>query len=159
MADLAVLHCCAGSRKKSGKTTIKTIKTSGEKIVIFDGICHLCNGAVQFIIKRDSRSNFKFVARQSEIGQMLLSKQQASIKDMETIVFLKDQIVYTESDAVLEITRELDHVWKLLIVFKLIPGFIRNRIYNFIAKRRYHWFGKRAICYTPTPEWDQRFLK
>ena len=159
LAGSGALHSCVGSRKKRIETIIKTINTSGEKIIIFDGICHLCNGAVQFIIRRDSSAKFKFVTRQSETGQVLLSRHQASLKDAETIVLLKDQIIYTGSDAVLEIARGLDHLWKLLIVFKIIPGFIRNRVYNFIAKHRYYWFGKRDVCYTPMQELKQRFLE
>jgi predicted DCC family thiol-disulfide oxidoreductase YuxK len=159
LAGSGALHSCAGSIKRRGESAIKKRNSRSDKIVIFDGICHLCNGAVQFIIKRDSCSNFKFVPRQSQTGRRLLSRYQASLKDTETIVLLKDQIIYTGSDAVLEIARGLDHIWKLLIVFKIIPGFIRNWVYNFIAKHRYYWFGKRDVCYTPTPELRQRFLE
>ena len=159
LAGSGALHSCVGSIKRRGESAIKKRNSRSDKIVIFDGICHLCSAAVQFIIKRDSHAKFKFVARQSDTGQRLLSRHQASLKDTETIVLLKDQIIYTGSDAVLEIARGLDHVWKLLIVFKIIPGFIRNWVYNFIAKHRYRWFGKRDVCYTPTPELKQRFLE
>ena len=101
---------------------------------------------------------FKFASLQSDTGQKLFELNGLSGNYMETVVYLRDNQVFQESSAILEILRDLGGIWKVLIIISLIPNSIRDRIYRFIAKRRYSIFGKRETCLLPTPENNKRFL-
>jgi predicted DCC family thiol-disulfide oxidoreductase YuxK len=101
---------------------------------------------------------FKFASLQSDIGQKLFELNDLSDTYMETVVYLRDNQVFQESSAILEILRDLGGIWKVLIIISLIPNSISDRIYRFIAKRRYSIFGKRKTCLLPTPENNKRFL-
>ena len=117
-------------------------------IILFDGICNLCNGAVNFILKRDKKKQFRFVALQSEKGIDLISKFKIAPETDSIILILNNQI-YTESDAAIEIAKLLPAPWNWLSVFKIIPKKVRDGIYKWIAKNRYRWFGKRKTCRIP----------
>jgi len=130
-----------------------------ELIIVFDGVCNFCNSTVQFIIKRDTQTKFKFAALQSRKGYELLKKHGLKVDELDTVVLLKKRIVYLRSDAALQIAKELDMPWKILVIFKIIPKFIRDLLYDVFAKHRYHWFGKRDKCLIPTQELRQRFLE
>ena len=117
-------------------------------IILFDGICNLCNGAVNFILKRDKKKQFRFVALQSEKGIDLISKFKIAPETDSIILILNNQI-YTESDAAIEIAKLLPALWNWLSVFKIIPKKVRDGIYKWIAKNRYRWFGKRKTCRIP----------
>jgi predicted DCC family thiol-disulfide oxidoreductase YuxK len=126
-------------------------------IVLFDGVCNFCNFWVNFLIDQDKSKKFKFAAYQSDIGQSLLTS--AGYTQMpESVMFIYKGKSYTSSSAVLSIAREMPHFWKLLYVFILIPPFIRNPLYNWVAKNRYKWFGKQDACRIPTPDIKSRFL-
>lgn len=128
-------------------------------IVLFDGVCNLCNNIVQIIIRNDPKIKFRFAAIQSEIGQLLLSQLDLPIDRFDSIVYISDNKFYVKSTAVLQIIRELDCWWRFLYYFIIIPRIIRDMVYNVIAKWRYSWFGKSETCIIPTPENSSRFLK
>jgi predicted DCC family thiol-disulfide oxidoreductase YuxK len=127
-------------------------------VILFDGICNLCCGWVQFLIHHDNKMKFRFASNQSAIGKSLLNSLGIGNEMMESIVYIKGSVCFRESSAVLEILKDLGGIWKLFSVFKLIPNPIRDGIYRFTAKKRYLIFGKRASCYSPTHENQKRFL-
>jgi predicted DCC family thiol-disulfide oxidoreductase YuxK len=127
-------------------------------ILLFDGVCNLCNGFVQFIILRDPQAKFRFAALQSEVGQQLLQKAKMSTSEINTVVLYEKGKFYTHSDVPLRIARHLGGWWILFTIFKIIPKFLRDSIYNWIARNRYRWFGKQESCMMPTPELKARFL-
>src|SRR5258706_8098292 len=128
-----------------------------EKIILFDGVCNLCNAFVQFIIKRDRKKNFQFASLQSEFAKKIISDRKLD-DSVKTIVLLKNNKVYFRSDAALEISRGLDGIWPALYILKIIPRFIRDEVYSFISQHRYRWFGKRDVCWLPSPDLSSRFI-
>ena len=126
-------------------------------IVLFDGVCYLCQHSVRFIIRNDKKNKFKFASLQSEFAQNRLSEIHFN-NSLETIVLLKGTHQFEKSDAVLEIAKHLSGAWPLLYVFKIIPRFLRDGVYTFIAKNRYQWFGKSNSCLMPSPELREKFL-
>ncbi len=135
------------------------LKNNRKYILLFDGVCNLCNSSVQFIIKRDQTQKFKFASLQSEIGQSLLKKFNLPQDDFNSFVLLGENCYFTKSKAVLKVLRELGGLWKLLYVFIILPRPIRDFCYTAIANSRYKIFGKRDSCMVPTPDILQRFLK
>ncbi|GCC53342.1 thiol-disulfide oxidoreductase DCC family protein [Chryseotalea sanaruensis] len=131
--------------------------TVEKSIILFDGVCNLCSGAVQFILKRDAKKKFVFASLQSEIGKNLLLKYKVTTT-VETIILIQDNKWFSQSEAALEIARSLSGVWPLLYAFKIVPRFIRDGIYNWISSNRYRFFGKKDACMIPSPEWKNRFL-
>ncbi|MGO4911963.1 MULTISPECIES: thiol-disulfide oxidoreductase DCC family protein [unclassified Leeuwenhoekiella] len=129
------------------------------KIILFDGVCNLCNGAINFIIKQDSKAVFKFASLQSETGMRLLKKHKIDPQKTDSIILVEEDKVSVKSTAALRISRFLDKGYPLLYGFMIIPGFIRNYVYDFIARNRYKWFGKKESCMIPTPELKSRFLE
>jgi predicted DCC family thiol-disulfide oxidoreductase YuxK len=127
-------------------------------LVLFDGVCNLCNGAVQFIIKNDKQGKILFASLQSETGQEISSHFGLKTENFDTFVFIENQKPYTRSTGILYLVRYLDGIWKFLYFFIIIPLPIRNFIYNFIARNRYKWFGQKAQCMIPTPDLKARFL-
>jgi predicted DCC family thiol-disulfide oxidoreductase YuxK len=127
-------------------------------ILLFDGVCNLCSGTVQFIIGHDKKALFRFASLQSEAGQNLLAQHQVPTKNLESVVLIYKNHIFTHSDAPLEIAYLLGDFWQLAYVFKLVPPFFRNGIYNWIARNRYRWFGKEESCWLPTAELRSRFL-
>lgn len=129
-----------------------------QKIILFDGVCNLCNGFVQFIIKRDRKVIFKFAALQSDFGQAFLKSQNLNPLELKSIILIDHEQVYTQSTAALKIAKHLDGAWKLGFVFIIIPPFVRNGFYKIVAKYRYKWFGQKDQCMVPTAELKARFL-
>ena len=130
-----------------------------KKIILFDGICNLCNGAVQFIIKNDKKDNFRFVALQSELGIEICSYIGIDQNKIDSIILYHPGVAYFyKSSAVLKISQDLGGVYNLLIIFKILPEKLRNYIYDYIAKNRYKWYGKKESCMIPTPELKAKFL-
>jgi len=127
-------------------------------IILFDGVCNLCNAAVQFIIKRDPYAKFRFIPLQSERAKQLL--QQAGLEHTmtDTVVLFYNDKVYTQSDAALHIARHLSGLWPVIFVLIVIPRPIRNAVYSWIARNRYCWFGKKDRCMIPSPELKHLFL-
>ncbi len=128
-------------------------------ILLFDGICNLCNRMVQFVIKRDKNGKFRFASLQSAAGQAQLHKWKLPQENFTSFVYINDEKVYLRSTAVLQALKELGGMWQLFYVFKIIPAFLRDPLYDFLAKRRYKIFGRKDECMIPTPEIRQRFLE
>lgn len=126
-------------------------------IILFDGVCNLCDGFVQFTIKRDPKGYFKFASLQSEIGQSLLQKHQLST-DLNTVVLIQNGKTYSKSGAGLRVLSRLGWLWSPVIVLLIVPYFIRNFVYDWVARNRYKWYGKKEACMLPTPELKKRFL-
>jgi predicted DCC family thiol-disulfide oxidoreductase YuxK len=129
-----------------------------ERILFFDGVCNLCNGAVQWVIRHDPQQKIQFAALQSETAKVKLGSSGIDLEKLESLVLLEDGVVYTHSDAVLRLVRVLGSPWSWAGIFLILPKFIRDGVYRFIAKNRYAWFGKRDSCMMPTPELKKRFL-
>lgn len=128
-------------------------------IVIFDGLCNLCESSVVFIIKRDKRAKFKVAQAQSEAGKKLQTQIDFDVAESNSMVLIKEGKAFFKSDAVLEVCRNLDGAWKLLSILKLLPLSFRNRAYEFVAKNRYRWFGKKDAYMVPTKELNARFIE
>ncbi|OKL37765.1 thiol-disulfide oxidoreductase DCC family protein [Domibacillus mangrovi] len=126
-------------------------------IILFDGECNFCDSSVQFIIKRDPKGLFHFASLQSEAGQKLLKKHNIPT-DIDSMVLMEKEKTYYKSSAALMICRHLQGAWKLFYIFILIPSPIRHIVYDWIAKNRYKWFGKKESCMLPPPSSRKRFL-
>ncbi len=131
--------------------------------ILFDGVCNLCNGFVQFVIRHDAAEHFRFAALQSEAAQALLAAHGQpltpdALADPTSVVLVADGRVYTHSAAVLRIAGQLGGVWRLAAVGWLLPGRWRDALYRYIARNRYRWFGRQESCMLPTPELRGRFL-
>jgi predicted DCC family thiol-disulfide oxidoreductase YuxK len=127
-------------------------------LVLFDGVCNLCNGAVNFIIDRDPEGYFRFAPLQSEVAQSYLEDPRLG-QELGTIVLVEEEHTYVRSTAALRIARRLTPPWHLLALGLLVPRPLRDPVYDWIATNRYDWFGKRDQCRVPTPELRSRFLE
>jgi len=128
------------------------------QIVIFDGICNFCNGAVNFIIKRDSKAAFKFAPMQSETAQELLLQHEVRIVGDDSFILIKNGRCFVRTNAALEITKDLDGFWFIFRAFKIVPAVVRDYFYWVLARNRYKLFGKRDTCMVPNTEVLDRFL-
>ena len=122
-------------------------------------MCNLCNGAVNFIIDHDPKGHFQFAALQSDFGQEKLEALGFDQEEFDSLVLLQNEKVFTKSSAALRIAKKLTFPYPLLYVFIILPPFLRNAVYNLIARNRYKWFGKRDSCRMPTPELRSRFVE
>jgi predicted DCC family thiol-disulfide oxidoreductase YuxK len=129
-----------------------------QTIILFDGVCNFCNTAVNFVIKRDKKSVLKFAPLQSEFAKRILINYHLPAEDLSTFLFIENNKIYTKSIAALKVCRYLKGLWPLLYGFIIVPEFIRNGIYNWIAKNRYQWFGKKEVCMIPSADVRSRFL-
>ena len=130
-----------------------------KKIVLFDGVCNLCNSAVTFIIEHDKKDVFRFASLQSEIGRKLVEERGMDPEELDSIVLIDPGVAYyRKSTAALEISRELSGGYSLLKNFLFIPESLRDGIYNFVANKRYKWYGKKESCMISTPELKSKFL-
>ena len=127
-------------------------------VILFDGVCNLCNSSVQFVIRRDKKGSFRFASLQGRSGQQYLQQYHLPVDDFNSFVLIENNKVYTRSTAALRVARQLGGGWKLLYGFIVIPRFIRDAVYNLVAKNRYRWFGKKEACMIPSPELKARFL-
>lgn len=116
-----------------------------QPVILFDGVCNLCNGTVDFLMKRDRKKQFRFASLQSETGEFLRLQYRIPA-DSDSVILIKSETVFFKSDAAFEIAGMLPYPWKIAAFLKVIPKKIRNRIYDWIAKNRYRWFGKRDTC-------------
>ncbi|HVW59599.1 MAG TPA: thiol-disulfide oxidoreductase DCC family protein [Puia sp.] len=127
-------------------------------VILFDGVCNLCNRSVQFILKRDREGRFRFASLQSPLGQALLERASLPAERFDSFVLVENNRAYTRSSGALRVFRLLGAPWSLLCVFWIIPRPIRDSIYDWVARHRYRWFGKQDSCWLPRPEWKERFL-
>ncbi len=125
-------------------------------VIYFDGICNLCNGTIQYVIKRDKKKLFCFAALQSKSGEALLKNHNTILPD--SIILVYGNKLYVKSDAVLMIARLLAGVYSLAVVLYVVPKFIRDGVYDWVARNRYKWYGKIDSCMVPTTELQSRFL-
>ena len=130
-----------------------------ERIVLFDGECNLCNGFVQFLVRRDPKARLRFAALQSRAAQQLLKGRRPADDDMDTVIYLRKGHVLVRSTAALFILRDLGGGWGNSSIFLAVPRPIRDAAYRWVARNRYSWFGKRDRCMVPTPELQSRFLE
>jgi predicted DCC family thiol-disulfide oxidoreductase YuxK len=128
-------------------------------IILFDGVCNLCDGVVQFVLKKDKKARFRFAALQSERGTALLKQFGLSTTDYNSFVLIESGRVFQKSAAALQVFKGLGGVWTLLYAFIVLPRPIRDAIYDWVARNRYRFFGKKEECMLPTPEIRARFLK
>lgn len=131
-----------------------------KKIILFDGICNLCNSAVQFIIKHDKKDIFRFVALQSELGIEICKKIGISFSKMDSIILYDPYggAYFYKSSAAIEIAKNFGGFWKLISICRIVPIFMSDYIYDYIAKNRYNWYGKKESCMIPTLEMKAKFL-
>ncbi len=129
-----------------------------DEIILFDGVCNFCNSTVNFVIKRDKKAILHFAPLQSDIGQQLLKEYHLPNDEMRSFVFIEKGKAYTQSTAALKVCKYLSSLWSLCYAFIIIPKFIRDGIYNWIAKNRYKWFGKKESCMIPNVDVKKRFL-
>jgi len=127
-------------------------------VVFFDGVCNLCSSSVNFVIDRDPKSFFSFAPLQSDFAQTLLKTHNFDLSQLESIIFYTNGNVYRRSRAALEISKRMNGLWPMMYIFMIVPGFIRDIVYNWIARNRYKWFGKQETCRIPTPELKSRFI-
>lgn len=129
------------------------------KIVLFDGVCNLCNTSVQFIIKRDAYDTFRFAALQSDIGRKLTAERGIDTEQVDSIILIEPGVAYyTKSDAALQIGHHLKGYSSISRILCLIPSSLRNIVYDLVARYRYAWFGKKDNCMIPTPDLKVKFL-
>src|SRR5690348_6876242 len=127
-------------------------------IILFDGICNLCNGFVQFVIRHDKKNKFLFGSLQSDAAKKLLEPFHFPVEESKTIVLIEDGELFMRSRAVLRIASQLDGAWKLSAAFYIFPSFISDAVYNIISKYHYRFFGKKDSCMVPAPELRSRFI-
>jgi len=131
-----------------------------KQLILFDGVCNLCNSSVLYVIKRDKKDKFLFAPLQSDIGKTIIKKFHIDTEKTDSILLYnpkKDRLTY-KSTAALFIAKNLEFPTNLMAVFLIVPPFIRNWVYNYIAKHRYQWYGKKEACMIPTPELKSKFL-
>jgi predicted DCC family thiol-disulfide oxidoreductase YuxK len=130
-----------------------------KKIILFDGICNLCDSAVQFVIRHDKKDVFLFVALQSDLGQEILNHIGINPKNIDSIILYEPGVAYYyKSSAALQIARSLGGFWHLGTAFRIIPTNISNQLYDYVARNRYKWYGKKESCLLPTTELKSKFL-
>ena len=130
-----------------------------KKIILFDGVCNLCNSAIQYVIKHDKKDIFRFVALQSELGMQILKHIGINPENSDSVILYEPGVAYYyKSTAALEIAKTLGGIFTFATLFKLIPTSLRNPIYDYVAKNRYKWYGKQESCMTPTLELKAKFL-
>jgi predicted DCC family thiol-disulfide oxidoreductase YuxK len=129
-----------------------------ERIILFDGVCNFCNASINFVMDHDPKYQFKFAALQSDFAKEKLAKAGLSTNDFDSVVLIEGDKVYTRSTAALRIARLLSGAWPLMYGFVIVPPFIRNAIYDLVARNRYRWFGKSENCRLPSPEERARFI-
>ncbi len=130
-----------------------------KKIILFDGVCNLCNSSVQYVIQRDKKDEFRFVALQSELGQKIIKHIGITNSNIDSIVlYLPGIAYYYKSSAVIEIAKSLQGFFNYGMLFRLLPNALRDVVYDYIARNRYKWYGKKESCMIPTPELKSKFL-
>lgn len=131
---------------------------NSDPVLLFDGVCNLCNKLVMFIIRKDRRGKIRFAALQSESGKSLLRTYGLSDKDINFVVYITSHTIFLKSSAVLHLLKDIGNGWNLFFGLIMIPRFIRDFFYDLVARSRYRIFGKRGVCMIPSPDIVNRFL-
>lgn len=130
-----------------------------KKIILFDGVCNLCDSTVQFIIKHDKNDIFRFVALQSDLGEKILIHIGLDRSKTDSIILYQPgQAYYYKAEAAFKIANELSGAYSLINIFSFLPNWLTNKVYDYIARNRYKWYGKKDECILPTPEMKAKFL-
>jgi predicted DCC family thiol-disulfide oxidoreductase YuxK len=130
-----------------------------KKLILFDGVCNLCNASVNYVIKHDKKDTFRFAALQSEVGKQIVKEYNIDILKTDSILlYSENNGIHYKTSAALKIAKQLGFPLNLLPIFLIIPAFIRNCVYDYVAKNRYKWYGKRESCMVPTTELQKKFL-
>lgn len=127
-------------------------------VILFDGLCNLCSGAVNFIIRRDPSAKFRFAPAQSDAAKSLMARFDLSPEHSDSIVLVEGNHYFIKSTAALRICKKLKALWPLLYIFIIVPKPIRDYLYDIVANNRYGWFGKRKECMVPNISIEGRFL-
>ncbi len=127
-------------------------------LVLFDGVCSLCNGAVDFIIRHDQRGDIAFASLQSDVGRDAMVRTGHDPDALDTMVLVDGDGFWTRSDAALRIAGHMGGSWRVALALRIVPRFVRDAVYRVVARNRYRWFGKRESCRLPTPEERERIL-
>jgi len=131
----------------------------GKKVILFDGVCNLCNDSVIKVIKNDQKNVFLFAPLQSEIGEKILKETGIDTSKIDSIILYDPSgAYYIKSSAALRVMNEFSGLWKLTQIFRILPAAFNNIFYDFVARNRYKWFGKKDSCMIPTPELKAKFL-
>ena len=128
-------------------------------IIFFDGVCNLCNASVQFVLKHEKFAHYQFASLQSEFGQQFLESHQLDKSTFDSFVLFENETLYLKSDAALKVSKHLKFPFTILQIGFIFPSFIRNFVYDFVAKNRYKWFGKSEVCQMPTQKTKLRFIE
>jgi len=138
---------------------MKAVLPENKKIILFDGVCNLCNNAINFVIEHDKKDVFRFASLQSDLGRKMVSERNIDPEVLDSIILIEPGVAYYEkSTAALKIAKELSGGYSLLSYFSFLPDFIRDGVYKIVAANRYSWFGKKESCMIPTPELKAKFL-
>lgn len=132
--------------------------TSEKSVILFDGVCNLCNASIDFILKRDTKNQFLVGALQEDSGKKLLSRYEVNPEYLDSLVLIEDEKIYFRSTAALRIAKKLPGLWPLFYALLILPSPIRDGAYNWIGRNRYRWFGKKNTCRLPSPEEKMKFL-
>jgi predicted DCC family thiol-disulfide oxidoreductase YuxK len=127
-------------------------------VILFDGVCNFCNGTINFVIKEDKKGVFRFAPLQSAIGQKLLQEYGLPPTNFNSFVLIQRGKAFQKSAAALQVLKQLPWYWQWTQLFWIVPSFMRNAVYDVIAKNRYRWFGKKDACMIPTADMRSRFL-
>lgn len=152
-------HKMSSRRRVPPNGTILPPPAVGGTLILFDGVCVMCSGFVAFVIRRDPKARFRFVAAQSPLGQSILARLGLSTTDFESNILIEDGRAFFKSAAFFAIMRHLPWPWPWLTVLRVLPSWLRDRVYNAIADNRYRLFGKRDTCLVPTPDTSRRFVE
>ncbi len=145
--------------RKRFQTFLQLNLVTEKPIILFDGVCNLCDRSVSFIIKKDKKKKFLFASLQGKKGHELLSQFHLPLDDINSFVLIDKGKAYTRSSGALRVVKEFGGMWKLCYAFIIIPKFIRDGLYNQVAKNRYKWFGKKEACMVPSAGIKERFLE
>jgi predicted DCC family thiol-disulfide oxidoreductase YuxK len=147
------------ARLKKQVRAPKRLESMKKALILFDGVCNLCNTTVQFVLKRDHAELFQFSALQTDQAKKILREAGIETQALNSIVLVSEEgQVYTKSEAALRIGMRLGGMWGLLRIFLLVPAFVRDGVYRIVARNRYRWFGQKESCMIPSAEWKDRFL-
>lgn len=128
-----------------------------QPVIFFDGVCNLCNASVQFVIEHDKENYFKFSALQGDYAKKVLPKFDINPGSLNSTLLLEDGKLYTKSSSALRVAKKLNGFWPLLYGFNIVPKFLRDWVYDVVAKNRYKWWGKQESCWVPSPELKDKF--
>jgi predicted DCC family thiol-disulfide oxidoreductase YuxK len=128
-------------------------------LILFDGVCNLCNAWVRFVVRRDPTGIFSFAAQQSSTGQALIEKHMRGVGQLSSVILIEENAIYTESEAVLQILARLGAPWSWTAFLRIIPRRVRDACYRFIVGHRYQWFGRTEVCQVPSADVRSRFIE